>query len=61
MSKLEHNHQARLTADQIDRNLKRAFQELATEPLPDRFTVLLDQLRKADLQKKDMRESSIRF
>ncbi|WP_323781412.1 NepR family anti-sigma factor [Leisingera sp.] len=55
MAKLEHNHQAPLTADRIDRNLKKAFHELATEPLPDRFSDLLDQLRKADLQKKDMR------
>ncbi|WP_209599342.1 NepR family anti-sigma factor [Ruegeria sp. HKCCSP351] len=30
---------------EIDENLKRAFDELANEPIPDRFTELLDQLR----------------
>ncbi|MBT8426048.1 MAG: RNA polymerase subunit sigma-70, partial [Silicimonas sp.] len=28
----------------IDKNLKRAFDTLANEPVPDRFTSLLDQL-----------------
>ncbi|SHH02045.1 NepR family anti-sigma factor [Cognatishimia maritima] len=32
-------------AEEIDRNLKRAFDEMAQEPLPDRFTNLLEQLR----------------
>ena len=31
---------------QIDANLKRAFDTLASEPVPDRFTDLLDKLRK---------------
>ena len=31
--------------DEIDRSLKRAFDELASEPLPDRFTDLIDRLR----------------
>ncbi|MEC8573234.1 MAG: NepR family anti-sigma factor [Pseudomonadota bacterium] len=30
---------------EIDQNLKRAFDALASEPLPDRFTSLLDQLK----------------
>lgn len=30
---------------QIDANLKRAFEDLANEPVPDRFTDLLNQLR----------------
>ncbi|MBO9441914.1 hypothetical protein J7363_07410 [Phaeobacter italicus] len=30
---------------EIDQNLKRAFDALASEPLPDRFTTLLDQLK----------------
>lgn len=30
---------------EIDENLKRAFDEMANEPIPDRFTELLDQLR----------------
>ncbi|WP_299045769.1 NepR family anti-sigma factor [uncultured Tateyamaria sp.] len=32
-------------AAQIDANLKRAFDDLASEPIPDRFTDLLNQLR----------------
>lgn len=31
--------------EEIDRSLKRAFEELASEPLPDRFTQLLDRLK----------------
>ena len=38
----------------IDENLKRAFQETADEPLPQRFADLLDQLR----QSKDSSEDS---
>lgn len=30
---------------QIDANLKRAFDDMANEPVPDRFTELLNQLR----------------
>ncbi|WP_193743450.1 NepR family anti-sigma factor [Tateyamaria sp. ANG-S1] len=30
---------------EIDANLKRAFDNLANEPVPDRFTDLLNQLR----------------
>lgn len=34
------------TADRdIDENLKRAFDEIANEPVPDRFTDLLKQLK----------------
>ena len=29
----------------INENLKRAFDEVAAEPLPERFTALLEQLR----------------
>ena len=32
---------------QINENLKRAFEEVASEPLPERFTALLEQLRNA--------------
>lgn len=36
----------RTTADdEIDRNLKRAFDELRDAPLPDRFTDLIERLR----------------
>ena len=31
--------------EEIDRNLKRAFDALADEPLPDRFSSLLQRLR----------------
>lgn len=30
---------------QIDSNLKRAFEDMANAPIPDKFTELLDQLR----------------
>jgi hypothetical protein len=30
---------------QINENLKRAFDQVAAEPLPERFSALLDQLR----------------
>ncbi len=32
----------------INENLKRAFDEVASEPLPERFTALLDQLRNTE-------------
>ena len=35
----------RATQDEIDSNLRRAFDEAANEPLPDRFTDLLERLR----------------
>ncbi|WP_189799585.1 NepR family anti-sigma factor [Tateyamaria sp. syn59] len=35
---------------EIDANLKRAFDSLAQEPVPDRFTDLLNQLRTGDVQ-----------
>ncbi|WP_291728972.1 NepR family anti-sigma factor [Leisingera sp. F5] len=54
MAKPEHHHQVPRAADHIDRNLKKAFDELAAEPLPERFTDLLKQLRKAELHKKDI-------
>jgi hypothetical protein len=34
---------------QIDSNLKRAFEKLASEPVPDRFTDLLQQLRETNV------------
>lgn len=34
--------------EEIDRNLKRAFDEIAQEDMPDRFASLLDQLRNSD-------------
>ncbi|WP_050927655.1 NepR family anti-sigma factor [Aestuariivita boseongensis] len=38
---------------EIDRNLKRAFDEVASEPLPERFTNLLEQLRAQDASETD--------
>ncbi len=32
-------------ADEIDKNIKRAFDDVANQELPSRFTDLLDQLR----------------
>ena len=34
-----------LIDEEIDRNLKRAFEELAAEPLPARFADLIDRLK----------------
>lgn len=34
--------------EEIDRNLKRAFDAAAEEPLPERLTSLLDRLRSAE-------------
>lgn len=34
--------------DEIDRNLRRAFDALAGEPLPDRFAALLERLKAKD-------------
>ena len=36
---------------EIDENLKRAFNEVASQQVPDRFTELLEQLRKQETQK----------
>ena len=35
-------------ADEIDRNLKRAYEEVANEALPSHLTDLLDKLRSQD-------------
>ncbi len=47
---------------EIDRNLKRAFDEVACEPLPERFTSLLDKLRAqaADPDGRDPGDSGTR-
>lgn len=36
---------------QIDENLRRVYAEAAQEPVPDRFTQLLDQLRQQEKPK----------
>lgn len=36
---------------QIDENLKRVYQEIVEEEVPDRFKDLLEQLRKKDTRK----------
>ncbi|MBV2358379.1 hypothetical protein KUH32_01205 [Thalassococcus sp. CAU 1522] len=38
--------------EEIDRNLKKAFEEMANEPVPQRFTDLLAQLKQAEAQGK---------
>ncbi|NOE20791.1 hypothetical protein GS634_21890 [Ruegeria atlantica] len=38
-------HDRREIEQRIDENLKRAFDQLASEPVPDRFVDLLSQLR----------------
>nr|WP_172839351.1 NepR family anti-sigma factor [Tateyamaria omphalii] len=43
------NHKTEIDAE-IDANLKRAFDTLAKEPVPDRFTDLLNQLRTGNAQ-----------
>ncbi|MGB3553372.1 MAG: NepR family anti-sigma factor [Jannaschia sp.] len=46
MSKDVSHDGTRSTVDtEIDRNLRRAFEDIASEPLPDRFSDLLKQLR----------------
>lgn len=35
---------------EIDRNLKRAFDEMSEEPLPDRLMELINRLREEDTQ-----------
>lgn len=37
---------------QIDENLRRAYSEAAQEPVPDRFTQLLEQLRQQEQSDK---------
>ncbi|MCI5041336.1 MULTISPECIES: NepR family anti-sigma factor [Donghicola] len=37
--------------EQIDENLRRVYQTAASEPVPDRFTQLLEQLRQSEGEK----------
>lgn len=37
--------------DEIDRNLRQAFEDTAHQPVPDRFTDLLDKLKAAEKAK----------
>ncbi|WP_157440802.1 NepR family anti-sigma factor [Aestuariivita boseongensis] len=49
MAKPEHPRRNRRDLDdEIDQNLKRAFDKVAEEPLPSRFTDLLEQLRNTE-------------
>ncbi len=41
--------------EQIDENLRRVYGEALKQPLPDKFTQLLDQLRKQQESKSDSR------
>ncbi|SMX48710.1 NepR family anti-sigma factor [Maliponia aquimaris] len=40
--------------DEIDRNLKQAFDDMATAPVPDRFAELLEQLKQAEARKREI-------
>ena len=42
---------------QIDENLKRAFSDVASEPIPDRFTKLLEQLKSSNDKRPDDRDA----
>lgn len=50
MHKPQHQDRSEIDA-QINDNLKRAFEEVAAEPLPSRFTDLLSQLRDSEKDK----------
>ena len=39
--------------DEIDRNLKEAFEDIANEPIPGRFADLLEQLKSGTAPGKD--------
>ncbi|ASP18789.1 DNA-directed RNA polymerase sigma-70 factor [Antarctobacter heliothermus] len=39
-------------AEEIDRNLRQAFDDMAEQPVPDRFTDLLAQLKSAESTRK---------
>ena len=41
----------------IDQNLRRAFEEVVNEKVPDRFTALLDELRAKEMQTAERQES----
>lgn len=43
---------------QIDENLRRAYSEAANEPIPDRFTQLLEQLRQQEQSKEAEEDGS---
>ena len=45
-------------ADEIDKNIKRAFDEVVNEELPSRFTDLLNQLKAQDAEKSGGSETS---
>jgi|GEM_PF-2686827 hypothetical protein len=42
--------------EEIDENLRKAYAALLNEDLPDRFAVLLDQLRSGEVAEKDAGE-----
>ena len=51
----EHMTRKQLTSrmvEEIDRNLKQAFDDMATAPVPERFAELLDQLKQAEAAKR---------
>jgi hypothetical protein len=52
------NHKTKNLDRQIDENLRRVYTDAAGEPVPDRFTKLLDQLRERDSETKPQKGQS---
>jgi len=50
---MANNRRTTRLEQQIDENLRRVYSDTANEPLPDRFTRLLDQLREKEQDKSD--------
>lgn len=45
---MKQDRKASSLEQEIDANLKRVYQDVADQEIPDRFTQLLDKLREAD-------------
>lgn len=52
---MEKNSRTNKLAETIDENLRRVYADTAKEPVPERFTKLLEQLRR---QAEDKQETS---
>ena len=48
---MANKHRTSRLEQQIDENLRRVYSDTANEPLPDRFTQLLEQLRQKEREK----------
>jgi len=47
------NRRKKRLNEQIDENLRRVYSEASSEPVPDRFTKLLEQLRQRENAQRD--------